>query len=177
MTSKNLLKKLKLKVNEVFAELEKRFPDIEIRNFDYDVLDRATSLVEDAVCALKSTCKAKYSFLYYFVFSLSSESLVFEVGLSVTEKRFKYDFWSLLKTDCAKLKPSKEHSLFVVLYGYNLSCNRSKVIEILEEVGAKEGLKLKIGIDDNTKAPIILRPETLYSFEIPLKASVLEYII
>ncbi len=185
MKRQNVAKGLNKKLKEAFLYTKKEGKNIEIINLDYSVLisfdcsalERAASLVENIVYSLGLTCKAKYNFSYQFVFSLIREFLVFKIGLSITEKGAKYDFYHLVKTDLVKLRPSKEHSLFVVLHGYNLPCNRSKVIEILEEVGTKEKLNLKIGLDDNTKEPIILFPETLYSFEIPLEARALEYVI
>jgi len=183
--NKNMVKSLNKKFKEMFSYVSKEGGNIEIINLDYSVLinfdysamERAASLVGNIVYELGFACKAKYNFSYQFVFSLIKEFLVFQVGLSITAKSVRYDFCHLAKTDFVKLRPSKEHSLFVVLHGYNLSCNRSKVIELLKDLGNKEKLKLKIGLDNNTKEPIILFPETLYSFEIPLKAKVSEYIV
>jgi hypothetical protein len=137
-------------------------------------------LVEDIVYRLRFFCNAKYSFSYDFVFSLSTAFLNFDIELSVTEKKFTHRFGYLFKTNRVKLRPSENHSLFLILHGYNLDylgCNRSKVLEALKGAGSKENLTLKIGFDDNTAEPITPFPEEFYSFEFPLKAKVLEYIV
>jgi len=170
--NKNLLKKLEPKVKEAFAKLEKHFPDIEIGDFDYSVLERAVSLVEAIDYNLRFVHSVGYNFWFTFVFSLSKEFVVSEMKFITTEHKFKHHSLIVFKTDRPQLKPSKEHSLFVVLNGYNLpSKKRSKILEILKKVGPS--LNLKAGIEGS---PIPF-PEDVYYFEIPIEVRVLEYIV
>jgi hypothetical protein len=170
--NKNLLKKLKPKVNEAFTKLDKLFPDIEISVFDYSLLERAASLVEAVDYNLRFVYSAKYNFWFTFVFSLSKEFVVAEIKFITTEDKFKHHSVIVFKTDRPQLKPSKEHSLFVVLNGYNLpSKKRSKILEVLKKAGPS--FNLKIGIKDS---PVPF-PGDLYYFEIPVEAKVLEYIV
>ena len=175
--NKSMLVKLEKKVNEVFAKIDRRFPDIEVTDFDYSPLEKAIFLVEEIVYRLRFFCKAKYRFSYDFVFSLSDGFLNFEIELSVTEKKFTHRFGYVFKTDGVKLKPSENHSLFLILHGYNLHCDHSKILEALKKIGSRENLNLRIGFDNDNAEPITPFPEDFYSFEIPLKAKVLKYII
>ena len=172
ITSKNLLKKLKSKVNKAFVEAENRYPNIEIIGFDYSVLEKAVSLIEDVYYSLRIIYPAEYNFWLAFVFSLSKDFIVSENKFSITGEKFKHHSAILFKTNNPQLKPSKEHSLFVVLNGYNLpSEKRSIILEVLKKVGS--GFNLKVGVEN---FPFWLH-ENFYSFELPIEVKVLEYIV
>jgi len=172
MKKEKMLKKLEEKVNEAFNELEKLFPDIEISGFDYSILEEAASLVGVIDYNLRFVYSTKYNFWVIFVFSLSKGFVVSEIKFITTEDKFKHHSVIAFKTDRPQLKPSKEHSLFIVLNGYNLpSKKRSKILEVLKKAGSS--FKPKIGIKDS---PVAF-PEDLYYFEIPIEAKVLEYIV
>jgi len=172
ITSKNLIKKLKPKINKTFVEIENSYPDVEIVGFDYPALEKAVSLVEAVYYSLRVIYPAEYNFWLSFVFSLSKGFLVSEIKFSIIGEKFKHHSVVSFKTNHPRLKPSKEHSLFVVLNGYNLPSEKSPVIsEVLKKVGS--GFNLKVGVED---FPLWLH-ENFYSFELPIEVKVLEYIV
>jgi len=172
ITSKNLLKKLKPRVNKAFVEIENSYPDIEIIGFDHSVLERVSSLVENVYYSLRLIHPTEHNFWLTFVFSLSRGFIVSEIKFSITEEKFKHHSVTSFKTNYPRLKPSKEHSLFVVLNGYNLpSEKKSIILEVLKKVGS--GFNLKVGVEN---FPLWLH-ENFYSFELPIEVKVLEYIV
>jgi hypothetical protein len=172
ITSKNLLKKLKLKVNKAFVEAENSYPDVEIIGFDYSILEKAVSLVEAVYYILRIVYPAEYNFWLVFVFSLRKDFIVCEIKFYIKGGKFGQNSVIVYKTSRPQLKPSKKHSLFVVLNGYNLPSEKSPIIlESLKKVGS--GFTLKVGIED---LPLWIH-ENFYSFELPIEVKVLEYLV
>jgi hypothetical protein len=180
MNRKNMTKALNKKFKEVLAHIEKRFPSVEIRNFDYSVLDKAVSLVEDILYHTNRICYArKYRFSYWLVLPLTGNAfLVSRINLSITKEKFTHTLYALYISSVPRIKPSEKDkgALFVTLYAGNLDCQPIELDNVLKKLAVKEKLYFHRGFETGAGYGNPF-PEGYYSFEIPFDVEVLEYII
>ncbi len=164
--------------NEVLKLAYSYYPEVEIRDFDYTKLDKASSLIREMANRLGDIYGPKsYSFDYYFVFKLnfSKEFLTAHVSAYRGKKINTYIVEWVLKTEHPVIRP-KEHSLFIWIYHKVLrniykcyDCEEAK--KVFKEVASKENLKFIIERDSRANNSLV------YALELPVKARVLEYTI
>ena len=180
MNRKNMVKALNKKFKEVLAYIEKRFPGVEIRSFDYSIFDKAVSLVENIAYHINRICSAKkYRFSYWFVLPLTDNTfLVSRINLSITKEKFTHTFYALYISSVPRIKPSEKDkgALFVTLYADSLDCQPIELDNVLKKLAVREKLYLHKGFETGAGYGNPF-PEGYYSFEIPFDVEVLEYII
>jgi hypothetical protein len=174
----NMTKALKKKFKEALLYFEERYQDIEIRDFDDSVFDRAVSLVEDIVYNINRICYVeKYSFVYRFVIPLPQKLLTIYVNLSITKKKFTHTLGLIYKT--AFVKPSEvgKGALFVMLYADNLlDCSPLEIERALKNLAFRERLDFRRSFEGGFGYgnPFL---KGYYSFEIPFNVEAVEYIL
>jgi hypothetical protein len=180
MDRENMKKALSKKFKEALAHIENRHPNIEIRNFDRSVFDKAISLVEDIVYLLKGICPSKkYKFYYRFVLPIKSGGfIVFKINLSITKEKFTHTFHALYISFYPEPKPSekKKGALFVTLYTCDLECNKLELYNDFKNFAVRKKLYLHKGFWKGAGYGNPF-PESYYSFEIPFDVEIVEYII
>jgi hypothetical protein len=160
--------------SEVLQMIRSEYPEIEIRNFDYNVLDKASSLIVEIYNKLSFICQSKkYSFDYYFVFRLNFEKrfITAHVSAYVGKKMNTYIIEWVLDVEYPVIKPESV-SLFIWIYEKQLKYNKCQDLEkakrLFKEVSDRENLKFHISRDPRADSNV-------YALEIPVKANVLEY--
>ncbi len=180
MNKKSMVKALNKKFKEMLSHIEKRYPEIEIRNFDYSLTYRVVSLVEDIIFKLNRICLAeKYKFYYYVLFPINREKfIVSSLNLSITGKKFTHTSSITYQTTFLKMKPSEKGkgALFVTLYHDNLECNPLELDNILKRIAIREKLYLHKGFAEGVGYGNPF-PKGYFAFEIPFDVEILEYII
>lgn len=189
MNKENMIKALEKKVKEIVEHFEDKH--IEIRNFDYSVLDKAVSLVEDIFYYLDRTrCAENYKFIYRFVFPLNGGRVITSVvNLSITGKKFAHTFHHVgYLTTSSKLHsfifPLSDPfaftkgmgSLFVMIYDGNLRCELFELEEIRKKLAIRE--KLLLATEYETGFGYVNPfPKAYRGLEIPFNVEVIEYIL
>ncbi len=178
--NENMVKALNKKFKEMLSHIEKLYPDIEIKNFDYSVTYKAVSLVEDVVFHLNRICLAEtYKFYYYVLFPLNGKKfIVSSLNLSITKRKFTHTSSITYQTTFPKIKPSEKGkgALFVTLYHDNLECNPLKLDNILKQIAIREKLYLHKGFVEGVGYGNPF-PRGYFAFEIPFDVEILEYIV
>jgi hypothetical protein len=176
-----MFNRLEEKVQEVLVQVEERFPHLEIRSFDYNVLKDAVSLVEDISHLLGRFCrKEKYRFTYRFVFPINREGfLIFDIKLSITSKKFTHTLGMLHATGFPRLKPSEKEkgALFVMFFYTDTHCYILDFYNALQRLATTKNLYFRKGFETGVGYKNPFPDKGYYSFEIPFNVEVLEYII
>ena len=162
--------------NEVLKLAYSYYPEVEIRDFDYAKLDRASFLIRNIAKKLSDIYGPRsYSFDYYFVFKLnfSKEFLTAHVSAYGGKKINTYIVGWVIKTKHPVIRP-EEHSLFIWVYDRVLrsiyKCyDCEEVKKVFKEVADRENLKFIIEQDPRANNSIV------YALELPVEANVLEY--
>jgi hypothetical protein len=188
MNRKNMVKALNKKLKEIVSHLEDQ--NIEVRNIDLSVLDKAVSLVDDIVRYLnRSLCTDNYKFIYRFVFPLNTGKVVTSVvNLSISNKKFTHTFHHIAYTTTSLLLSSVisadrpfaftkgKGSLFVMVYDGNLGCPLSELNDILRKLAAKEELVLSKEYETGV-GYLNPFPKSYRGLEIPFNVEIVEYIL
>jgi hypothetical protein len=162
-------------LNEYFNQLEKDLP-IEIKHFDYSILDKANLVLREIVQNLdRSTFKNKrFLFHYYLFFNLpfSKEHIIITIPVYVGEKvnTYKGNYHYVVKTkDVTVMLKNGNSSLFIVVFDLEVKSgldNWKKLASVFKKISKKKNLELNSGKNGSTK---------FLALEIPVESYVFEY--
>jgi hypothetical protein len=166
---------LKNVLSEYFNNLEKELP-IEFRYFDYSVFDKANLLLREIIQNFERDIfeDKKYLFYYYLFFDLpfSKDRIIITITVSVGEKVNTYtDIYHYLTKDRSIKLKNGSSSLFIVVFDTEVKYrwdNWERVTSVFSEISKKRNLELNSGKNGDVK---------FLALEIPIEASVLEYIV
>ena len=158
----------------VLTEIHSEYPEIKIKDFDYTVLDKASSLIREMHNELSAICQSKkYYFVYYFVFKLNfgKKFIIAHVSAHVGRKMNTYIIQWVMDVEYPVIK-SKSSSLFVWVYEkvliYSGCQDLKKAKSLLEAIADRENLKFHV-------APDYRANSNVYAIEIPVESYIFEY--
>jgi hypothetical protein len=160
--------------DDILMKINLEYPEIEIKNVDYTVLDKVSSLIREMYNELNSICQSKkYSFVYYFVFKLNFEkrAIIAHVSAFVGKKMNTFSIQWVMDVEYPVIKPQSS-SLFVWVYEkvlmHNACRDLEKAKELLNSIANRENLKFHVTRDSRANSNV-------YALEIPLKVDIFEY--